>query len=107
MIAHSVIALCLLLGSVVILIAALGVLRLPDAPCRSHALGKGMTLGIMLILIGLWIFLGTEESGIKLPIAVLFQFLTIPIASHLLIRLAWRNRQRDRQGTEAAAQDSR
>lgn len=83
-------ALMLLLGSSIILLAAIGILRLPDAVCRGHALGKGMTLGLILVLVGLWIYLGLETAGIKVPLAVLFQFLTIPIASHLLVRLAYR-----------------
>lgn len=87
------ISLFLLLGSGVILLAAVGLIRLPDAVCRSHALGKAMTLGLVLVLVGLWLFLGTEAAGIKLPLAVLFQFLTIPVASHLLIRLAYRKNQ--------------
>ncbi len=90
MIKDLLIAASLLSGSGIILLSALGILRLPDALCRSHALGKGMTLGLVLVLIGLWLFLGIEQAGIKLPLVVLFQFLTIPIASHLLIRMAYR-----------------
>src|SRR6056297_809029 len=93
MIHDLLIAACLLLGSLVILLAAVGLIRLPDAVCRSHALGKGMTLGLVLVLIGLWLYLGLQAAGIKLPLAVAFQFLTIPVASHLLIRLAYRRNQ--------------
>lgn len=93
MIHDLLISACLLLGSLVILLAAVGLIRLPDAVCRSHALGKGMTLGLVLVLIGLWLYLGLEAAGIKLPLAVAFQFLTIPVASHLLIRLAYRRDQ--------------
>ena len=80
----------LVVGCGIILLSAIGILRLPDALCRSHALGKGMTMGLILVLVGLWFFLGLEVAGIKIPLAVAFQFLTIPIASHLLIRLAHR-----------------
>jgi multicomponent Na+:H+ antiporter subunit G len=90
MIMEILIALSLFVGCLIILLSAIGILRLPDALCRSHALGKGMTLGLILVLIGLWVFLGFEVGGIKVPLAVLFQFLTIPIASHLLVRLAYR-----------------
>lgn len=90
MIAEILTAAALLLGCVIIFLSAIGILRLPDALCRGHALGKGMTLGLMLVLVGLWIYLGLEEAGIKVPLAVLFQFLTIPVGSHLLVRLAWR-----------------
>lgn len=92
MIMELLTSICLLLGSAVIFLASLGILRLPDALCRAHALGKGMTLGLVLVLTGLWLFLGIEEAGIKVPLAVLFQFLTIPVASHLLVRLAYRSK---------------
>jgi multicomponent Na+:H+ antiporter subunit G len=99
MIIEMITSLFLMLGSGVILLAALGILRLPDALCRGHALGKGMTFGLILVLIGLWFNLGLEVAGIKILLAVAFQFLTIPIASHLLVRLAYRQ-SRDRTGTD-------
>lgn len=74
-------------GALTILISMVGLIRLPDALCRSHALGKGMTLGISLLLLSLWISLGTELAGFKIAAAIFFQFLTIPVASHLLARV--------------------
>lgn len=90
MITEILTSIFLLLGCGIILLSAIGILRLPDALCRGHALGKGMTMGLILVLVGLWFYLGLEVAGIKIPLAVAFQFLTIPIASHLLIRLAYR-----------------
>lgn len=66
------------------LLAAIGLLRLPDALCRSHAVAKAMTLGILLILLGTWAGLGNVEGGWKLGLAILFQVATIPVASQLL-----------------------
>ena len=74
-------------GALVILISMVGLVRLPDALCRAHALGKGMTLGISMLLLSLWLSLGTELAGLKVLAAVFFQFLTIPVASHLLARV--------------------
>ena len=79
-----------LAGLVLILVAAVGLVRLPDVFCRSHALGKAMTLGLSLVLVALWIHLGFEEAGLVLPLALFFQFLTIPVAGHLLCRLGYR-----------------
>lgn len=80
-----------LLGSLVIFVSAIGVYRLPDAYSRGHALGKGMTLGISLMLIGYWIYSGTQTAGLKVLIAIFFQFLTIPVASHLLTLIGFLN----------------
>lgn len=77
-------------GAIVILISMIGVVRFPDAYCRAHALGKGMTLGISLMLVSLWIDLGSEQAGLKVVAAIFFQFLTIPVASHLLALLAYK-----------------
>lgn len=85
-----IVAVFILSGSSFILISAIGVIKLPDVFCRSHALGKGLTLGITLVLFGLWAHLGLERAGVKVPLAVLFQFTTIPVASHLIAQLAFR-----------------
>lgn len=74
-------------GAVTILVSMIGLVRLPDALCRAHALSKGMTLGISLLLCSLWLSLGTELAGFRIIAAILFQFLTIPVASHLLARV--------------------
>jgi multicomponent Na+:H+ antiporter subunit G len=84
-------ALFLLAGSAFIFLGCLGVVRLPDVYCRGHALGKAMTLGISLMLIGLWIHIGFGEAGIKVVLAILFQFATIPVAAHLLTLHAYKN----------------
>ena len=78
----------LLAGSFLVLAAAIGLLRLPDPYCRSHALGLGLCLGVSLMLVALWLELGIVASGIKVPLIILFQFLTVPVASHLLSMVA-------------------
>ncbi|MEM1157042.1 MAG: monovalent cation/H(+) antiporter subunit G [Verrucomicrobiota bacterium] len=104
---------CILLvtGTVWILLACLGLLRLPDLLCRSHAMGKAMTLGITLILLAVALQLGAEKAGLKVLLAILFQFLTIPVAGHLVSLLAyrknmprWRHRPMDRH--KRSAEDS-
>jgi len=82
---ESVSAMFLVLGVFFILVANLGILILPDVLCRAHALSKAATLGLLLMLIGLWIQLGSEAVGLKIVLTVAFQFITIPISSHLFI----------------------
>lgn len=79
----------MLLGAIIVLIAMIGVVRFPDVFCRAHALGKGLTLGLMVILFGLWLDPGTDVSGLKVIAAIFFQFVTLPVASHLLARLSY------------------
>ncbi|MCB1149176.1 MAG: monovalent cation/H(+) antiporter subunit G [Chlamydiia bacterium] len=76
-------ALLLLLGALLIFIGALGVVKFPDALMRAHALSKALTLGIALMLLGLIPFLQSYAEGIKIFLAILFLFATIPIAGHI------------------------
>ena len=82
-------ALLAFFGSVVVLVSMIGLVRMPDVFCRAHAVGKGLTLGLALLFVGLWIDLGFENTGMKLVAAIVFQFITLPVASHLLARLSY------------------
>jgi len=91
-------------GTLFILVAGIGLLRLPDVLCRSHAVAKAMTLGIILMFVGLYLHLSQGESGtgLKILLAISFQLLTVPVSSHLLCQLAkekdlprWRKRAVD------------
>jgi multicomponent Na+:H+ antiporter subunit G len=83
-------------------VAAIGVVRLPDVLCRSHAVAKALTLGIFLMLLGLWVHLGDSNAALKITLAIFFQLVTIPVASHLVGLLAlqkhlprWKQRPMD------------
>lgn len=76
-------------GGFFILVAAIGLVRLPDLYCRAHALTKAMTLGILLVLLGMAIQLWTESITLKVGLAIFFQFVTIPVTGHLLAFVAY------------------
>lgn len=80
----------ILLGGALLLIAAWGVIRLPDALARQHAATKAGTLALASICVGgmLWAW----DSGWTLRLLVILVFLlaTLPVASHLLARAAVR-----------------
>lgn len=101
----------ILTGAAFILTGAIGVVRLPDLLCRSHAVGKALTLGIFLLLLGLWAQLTDPQVGFRILLAILFQILTIPVASHLISQLAfqkntprWRQRPMDDHRTPASTE---
>jgi len=79
----------LLFGAGFVVVAAVGVVRMPDVLCRSHAVTKANTLGIFAMLLGLWVHLGDESVGLKIMLAIVFQGVTIPVAAHLISLLAW------------------
>jgi multicomponent Na+:H+ antiporter subunit G len=84
-------AACLLLGTFLMVVTALGLLRLPDVFCRMHAAGKAGTLGVVLIILGAVIALAGTPNDVSVRglLAVVFQFLTTPAATHLLARAAY------------------
>lgn len=83
-----------LLGGAFAVIAAVGILRLPDVLTRMHASTKAGTLACALILLAL--ALKFQETGItaKAIAAILFLMLTAPLAAHMLGRSAVEDRSR-------------
>lgn len=91
-------ALFLVAGSALCLVAAAGVLRLPDYFMRMHAATKAGVAGCGLVLIGVAFGAPSVAMWIKVAIAIVFLLLTTPIAGHLLGRAGyiggvplWRN----------------
>jgi multicomponent Na+:H+ antiporter subunit G len=79
----------LLVGSLLILVAAVGVLRFPDALTRMHALSKASTLGVSIALLGA-AFARTSISDItSLLFAAVLQAGTSPVAATLLMQATY------------------
>ena len=80
-------AMLMLLGALITLIAAVGVLRFPDALSRLHAATKAASVGIALVLVGAGAALGPGPLAFTTLVAV-FQIVTAPVAGHVLGRSA-------------------
>jgi len=78
-----------LIGSLLMLIAAIGLLRMPDFYTRMQASAKASTLGILFIVSATGLTLGSLAALLHTFLASLFFILTIPIAAHLLGRAAY------------------
>ncbi len=76
----------LLVGCVLILLAAIGVLRFNDVLNRMHALTKATTLGLLLALIGAAVVLDHPNDVTSVLIAAVLQLMTSTIAANLLAR---------------------
>lgn len=94
-------ALLILGGGAFVLIAAIGIVRLPDLLTRMHASTKAGTLGSLLILAALAIEIGTVAGTSKVLATVFFLLLTAPIAAHMIGRAYARTRVK-RDGAQAA-----
>ena len=76
----------LIIGSLFLFSAGLGVLRMPDTYNRIQTGTKAPTLGTIMVLIGL-AFLHPAWT-LKLIILIFFVMLTNPVSSHALARAA-------------------
>ncbi len=79
----------LLSGAALLFVAALGLVRMQDVYIRMHAATKAGTLGACLILAAVAVH--GEDIGIaaRALAAVLFLFITAPVAAHLIGRAAY------------------
>lgn len=82
----------------ILLIAALGIVRLPDALSRQHAATKAGTLAVSLFAIALLVFALASGWGWawiwRLLAIILLLFITLPLASHALAGAAMKEGQR-------------
>jgi len=78
----------MLLGALFVLLASLGVLRLPDVYCRLSATSKAVPFGLGLILAGAALALGDGSFALQALAIAVFLALTSPIAAHVLGRCA-------------------
>ena len=81
-------AILIMAGSVLMLVAALGVLKLKDVYMRMHAITKASSLSIVFFLLALVIFIPCTETILGALLAVVFIIATAPVASHMIARVS-------------------
>lgn len=91
---NLIILLLSLVGTIFMLISALGSLRLPDVFTRMHAAGKAGTLGISCLLLATGLYFGGSEIWRMVALILLF-FVTAPIATTSMARAAYTTFQYD------------
>lgn len=91
-----------LAGAALLLVAAWGVIALPDALARQHAATKAGTLALVLVCVGAGLAMADGEWAWRLGLIVVFLWITLPLASHLLARAAVRESAAQRAEVEKA-----
>lgn len=81
----------MLAGALLTLLAAIGLHRFPDIFARMHAATKPATLGLVLLVAGASLVVGRGPVALKLGLAAALQFITAPVASHMVGRAAYRS----------------
>jgi multicomponent Na+:H+ antiporter subunit G len=83
------ISLFLILGSLFIMLAALGILKFPDLYLRMHASSKAVSFGSGLMLIAAVLYFKDWFVSVEAVLIITFIFITTPVASHMISRAAY------------------
>jgi multicomponent Na+:H+ antiporter subunit G len=86
-------------GTVFMLIAAIGLLRLPDLYTRMHAVTKAGTLGVGLLLVSAAVAFGDVSVTTRTLVALLFVLLTAPVSAHMIGRAGYLGKVQLWEGT--------
>ena len=83
--------LLIITGTILMVISAIGIIRLPDFYLRMSAITKAATLGLFLLLIGLAIYFNNLGLSIKSFVIITLVLLTNPVGAHAIARAAYKN----------------
>jgi len=86
-----IISAILVCGVIFSFAGSIGLVRFPDAYCRMHALAKGVTMGVICIMLGslCFFYYVNNEFSAKNLLVIIFIMLTTPAGSHMISRAAY------------------
>jgi len=88
---ENIVVILLIAGSVLILISAIGILRMPDTFLRMSATSKSSTLGFSLLILGAIFFFSDFGITFRMLATILIIFATAPIAANLIGKAAYKS----------------
>ena len=83
------VGLFLAIGALFMLLASVGLMRLPDLPTRMHASTKAGTLGAAMIMLAVAIHIPDAAVFARVLAVVVFLLLTAPVAAHIIGRAGY------------------
>ena len=78
-------------GLFFLVVAAIGVIRLPDVFSRSHAVSLTDSLGAFLMLVGLALHEGLSTNMLKILVVLSLLYIINPVITHATVRAALRS----------------
>jgi len=87
--ADILIAFLLVVGGAVMLLAGVGVVRMPDLFSRMQAATKASSLGVGCMVLAGAVYFGDLGAAARATLVIVFVFLTAPVAAHLIARAAY------------------
>jgi multicomponent Na+:H+ antiporter subunit G len=79
----------MIVGAAFALLAAAGIVRLPDFYTRMQAASKSTTLGVGCILLAVAVYFGDLGIATQAVLTIAFLILTAPVAAHVIARAAY------------------
>ncbi|MDP8905822.1 MAG: monovalent cation/H(+) antiporter subunit G [Chloroflexota bacterium] len=79
----------MLLGTSLMLLAAVGVVRMPDLYTRMQTSTKAASLGSGTTLLAVALHFAELSVVVRALLAIAFIFLTAPISAHMIVRAAY------------------
>jgi multicomponent Na+:H+ antiporter subunit G len=86
---HIIVAILLIIGTAFTLIAAIGIVRMPDVYMRLQVSTKGATLGTGVLLLAVAVYFVEFQIVVRALLIIGFILLTTPISGHMLARAAY------------------
>ena len=90
LIIQAIAGVLVIIGAFFALVAAIGLVRLPDVYSRMHAASKAGIVGSGLMMIAHAVISADGSTAIRALAGLFFFILTAPIAAHLLARAAYK-----------------
>ncbi|MYA80143.1 MAG: monovalent cation/H(+) antiporter subunit G [Acidobacteriia bacterium] len=81
----------MLVGLFFLVVAAIGMIRLPDVFSRSHAVALTDSLGALFLLVGLAVEHGFSPNALKILLVLGLLYMLNPVISHATVRAALRS----------------
>ena len=82
-------AMLMLIGAQFLLLAAVGIVRMPDPFTRMQPATKAATLGIACMLLATAVYFGRIGIVSRAVVAIIFFLLTTPVTAHLVGRSSY------------------
>ncbi|HWO42738.1 MAG TPA: monovalent cation/H(+) antiporter subunit G [Candidatus Eisenbacteria bacterium] len=82
-------SLLMIVGGVFLLLAAVGIVKMPDLFTRMQAATKAATLGISCMLLAVALHMDDLGLSIRALLTIVFFLLTAPVAAHMIGRAAY------------------